>query len=359
MRLMLLLLSIGAFQSRATYDSVPQLILVKESEIRGPEVQRPWAAAIWGSRLAITPDDGPEGDLVLLFDLKTGSYLGELGRRGSGPGEFGRVRVVRALASGELLTVDVANARVAWWTPGQRKPRKEETILGGDWFDAVPWLGDTVLFTARSLPEAAAGYPLHLWINRRIVPSFGADRPHLEVGNWTEFVRRLSSPSDGCWWAIPFDRRYVIQCFDSHRRPVRQIERHPSWFARWPLHQAQNHAERVGGCRAKMYTDAWALEADRAGRVWVAFLTPSKDYAARAPCVHSPIGRPGDYMDMPLEVFDGRSGRLLASSTLTAAVITISTDGRIVTYDEDATGEPVISVWRARVPNAPAKRDPR
>jgi hypothetical protein len=62
---------------------------------------------------------------------------------------------------------------------------------------------------------------------------------------------------------------------------------------------------------------------------------------------------------MPLEVFDGRSGRLLASSTLNAVVFSISTDGRIATYDEDANGEPVITVWRARVPNDRAKGDPR
>lgn len=346
-------------QSRATYDAVPPLTLVKESEIRGPEVQRPWAGAIWGSRLAITPDDGPDADLVLLFDLKTGSYLGELGRRGSGPGEFGMVRVVRALASGELLTVDVTNSRVSWWTPGQQTPRKEETIVGVDWFDAVPWQGDTVLFAARYLPEQAAGYPLHLSINRQIVASFGSDQPHVELGNWTESIRRLSSPSQGCWWAIPFDRQYLIQCFDSHRQPVRHIERHPSWFASWPLHRPQNHNERVGGCRAKGYTQAWALEADQAGRVWVAFLTPSKDYAERAGCVGSPIGRLGDYMDMPLEVFDGRTARLLASSTFKSLVLTISTDGRIVTYDEDANDEPVITVWRARVPNDRAKGDPR
>jgi hypothetical protein len=108
-----------------------------------------------------------------------------------------------------------------------------------------------------------------------------------------------------------------------------------------------------------VYTQAWALEADEAGRVWVAFITPSKDYADRAPCAHRPIGRLGKYMDMPLEVFDGRSGRLLASSTLKAVVITISTDGRIVTYDEDLNDEPVITVWRAGIPNDRAKRDPR
>ena len=346
-------------QSRATYDSIPALTLVKEIELRGPEVQRPWSAAIWGTRLAVTPDDGPDADLVLLFDLKTGSYLGQLGRRGSGPGEFRMVRVVRALPSGELLTVDVGNARVAWWKPGQHKPRKEETIVGGEWFDAVPWLGDTVLFAARSLPQEAAGYPLHLSANRHIVASFGTTQPHLEVGNWTEFIRRLSSPSQGCWWAIPYDRQYLIQCFDSHRQLVRQFARQPSWFVSWPLHQPQNHQERVGSCRAKVYTNAWALEADGAGRVWVAFLSPSKNYANRAPCVQRPIGRLGDYMDMPIEVLNGRTGRLLASSTLNAVVITISTEGRIATYDEDANGEPVITVWRARVANDRAKGDPR
>ena len=79
-------------QSRATYDSVPPLTLVKQSEIRGFEVQTPWAGAIWGSRLAITPADYPDGGQVLLFDLETGSYLGRLGRDGSGPGEFRGVR---------------------------------------------------------------------------------------------------------------------------------------------------------------------------------------------------------------------------------------------------------------------------
>lgn len=75
--------------------------------------------------------------------------------------------------------------------------------------------------------------------------------------------------------------------------------------------------------------------------------------------MRNPIGRLGNYMDMPLEVFDGRSGRLLASSTLKALVISISTDGRIVTYDEDVNDEPVITVWRAHVPNHRVKGDPR
>lgn len=349
-----LLLAVQVF-SRATYDSIPPLTLLKVSEIRGPEVQRPWAAAIWGSRLAITPEDGPEGDLVLLFDIKSGTYAGQLGRRGAGPGELERVRVVRALASGELLTIDDANARATWWKPGERRPRKEESIMGVAWFDASPWQGDTLLFTARYLPEDGAGYPLHLSIDRHIVASFGTNRPHLEVGNWKEVIRRLSSPSQGCWWTIPFDRQYLIQCFDARRRPVRQFERHPSWFQSWPLHQAQDYEERVGGCRAKAYTNAWVLEADAAGRVWVAFLTPAKDYAVKAPCVRSPIGRLGDYMDMPVEVLDGRTGRLLASSTLKALVIAISPDGRIATYHEDAGDEPVITVWRARVPTDRAK----
>ncbi len=170
-------------QSRPTYDSIPPLTFERLSEIRGPEVPRPWAASIWGSRLAVTPEDGPDGDLVQLFDLKTGSYLGPLARRGAGPGEFGMVRVVRALASGELFTVDVGNSRIAWWTPGQRKPRKEETIGGAGWFDAVPWLGDTVLFSARSVSEGAGGYPLHLSVNRQLVASFGTSRPHLDAGN--------------------------------------------------------------------------------------------------------------------------------------------------------------------------------
>ena len=337
-------------QSRSVDDLAPPLTMVKESVIRGGDVQRPWATAIWGSHLVISPDDGSDEGMVLLFDLKTGAYQGLLGRRGSGPGEFRNVRVIRALPSGELLTVDVGNARASWWTPGQAKPRKEETILG-EWVDAVPWLGDTVLFTGRYIPEKAAGYPLHLSVNQHIAGSFGTDRPHLEYDNWTEMVRRFSSPSQGCWWAIPYDRRYLVQCYDSHRRVARQFERHPPWFTAWPLHRGQNHNERVGGCRAKVFTNAWVLEADGAGRLWVAFLTPSKDYADKAPCANSPIGRLGNYMDMPIEVLDGRTGKLLASSMLKEVVVAISPDGRIVTYDEDAKDEPVITVWRARIPN--------
>lgn len=148
--------------NRPTYNSVPPLMLTKELEIRGPYVQRPWMTAIWGSRLALTPDDGADADMVLLFDLKTGSYLGQLARRGCGPGEIRMVRVLRVLSTGELLTVDVGNARIAWWTSIEARPRKEQTIVGTDWFDAVPWRGDTVLFTARGVPDLSAGYPLHL-----------------------------------------------------------------------------------------------------------------------------------------------------------------------------------------------------
>jgi hypothetical protein len=56
-------------------------------------------------------------------------------------------------------------------------------------------------------------------------------------------------------------------------------------------------------------------------------------------------------MDMPLEVFDGRSGRLLASSTLKALVVSRSRDGR--------NDKPVIAVWRVHVPDERARGDPR
>lgn len=340
--------------NRQTYASTPPIVLMKEVELRGPVVQRPWSAAIWGSRLAIIGDDGPDGNMVLLFDLKTGTYLGQLARRGSGPGELQTVRVVRALSDGSLMTVDMSNSRVAWWTAGEAKPRKEITILGPDWFDAVPWRGDTLLVSSRGADEHSAGFPLHQVVNGRIVKSFGTDKPHLEVGNWTEVIRRLSSPSQGCWWAIPFDRRYVIDCYDANRRLVRQIERRPDWFTGWPLHQPRR-SERIGKCQVRQYTHATALEADGAGRLWVAFVTPRTDYAEKAPCADAPLGRLGDYVDMPLEVFDAKTGELLASSTLPAYVATITADGRVVTYDEDVNDEPVITVWRARISNDRAK----
>jgi hypothetical protein len=307
--------------------------------------------AIWGSRLLLVPDDGPDADMVMLFDLKSGAYVGQLARRGAGPGEISMVRVVRPLSNGELLTVDIGNARIARWAFGQTKPRKEEVILGTFWFDAVPWDGDTVLFSARGLPEQAVGYPLHLAVNQRILKSFGTTTPHLDVDNWTEVIRRLTSPSQGCWWVIPYDRRYVIECYDSGRHLVRQIERHPPWFAGWPLHEPRRGERIKNTCRVQSYTNVSAFEADGAGRVWVAFLTPSKSYASKAPCAYAPLGRLGDYFDMPLEVLDGKSGELLASSTLSALVAGITTDGRVITYDEDGNDEPVITVWRARVPS--------
>lgn len=343
--------------NKQTYRSVPPIVLTKEIEIRGPQVQRPWSAAIWGTRLAIIGDDGPDGDMVLLFDLKTGSYVGQLGRRGAGPGELQAVRVARALPDGSLLTVDMSNSRIAWWIAGEAKPRKEMTIVGSTWFDAVPWRGDTLLFSSELGNQHSAGFPLHQFVGGRTVNSFGTDKPHLELGNSREVIRYLSSPNQGCWWAIPYDRQYVIDCYDSSRRSVRQIERHPDWFVGWPLHRPRPN-EHIGKCQIRQYTHASALQADGAGLVWVAFVTPRKDYADKAPCGTAPLGRLGDYLEMPLEVFDAKTGELLGSSTLPAYVAAISADGRIVTYDEE-NDEPVITVWRARLSNDRAKGRPR
>jgi hypothetical protein len=339
--------------NRQTYKSIPPVMLTKEIEIRGPQVQRPLSAAIWGPRLAIIGDDGVDGDMVLLFDLRTGAYLGQLARRGAGPGELRAVRVARALPDGSLLTVDVSNARIAWWIAGQAKPRKETPMTGSNWFDAVPWRGDTLLFSSELGNQRSAGFPLHQFVDGRVVRSFGTDKPHLEVGNSGEVLRNLSSPNQGCWWAIPYDRRYVIDCYDAGGRSVRQIVRNPDWYSGWPLHQPRPH-ERLGRCRVRQYTHASALQADGAGLVWVAFVTPRKDYADKAPCANDPLGRLGDYVEMPLEVFDAKSGQLLGSSTLDAYVAAISADGRVVTYDED-NDDPVITVWRARLSNDRAK----
>ncbi len=155
--------------NRQTYSSVPPIVLTSIVEIRGPQVQRPFSAAIWGSRLAIIGDDGPDGDMVLLFDLTTGSYVGQLARRGAGPGELQTTRVARALPDGSLLTVDLTNSRIAWWIAGSVKPRKETTLIGSTLFDVAPWRGDTLLVNSSGGDEHSAGFPLHLSVDGRIV----------------------------------------------------------------------------------------------------------------------------------------------------------------------------------------------
>ena len=127
----------------ATSGSGPDVVV---ETIGDTTVVRTLSGSVWGSEATLVPEvsigelDGPEEYLfgrivsiavdddrdVYVFDQQAqhvrvfdsdGAYVGTIGRRGEGPGEFGSAEAIAVLPDGRLVARDPGNRRIAAFGP--------------------------------------------------------------------------------------------------------------------------------------------------------------------------------------------------------------------------------------------------
>lgn len=290
------------------------------------------------SRIYVTLQ--PPGDLVLTFD-STGRFLGRIGRKGRGPGEF--VFPVRVLArdNGELLIWDFNAAMLTTLDASLRYLRRRSQPNAPA---AIMPDGKQVVVSAM-FDDKRIGYPLHYYdVNGKLTSSFGeTGRSYTDADRW-RLARAVSVSPRGTVWAAHSDA-YVIEEWDNKPTRLRVFRRTVSWMP--PVNAP---SDGVWGDRpnAKIMT---LFERD--GLLWVFSRIPAREWQR---ALGQPSQRPGRRASYPkrnqgalfdtmVDVIDVSSNTLLLSQRLNMHVRFTLRHGVVAAYAEEAA-VPLLKVLR-------------
>jgi hypothetical protein len=148
-------------------------------------------------------------DRFAVFD-SSGRHVVQVGRRGSGPGEFQRVSSVLVGPGDTLFVSDERLRRVTVYSPELSLVRVFHMTHPPSFVQP-----DGSFVVARQIPTAASvGYPMHLFDrDGQLQLSFGTDTPQYRR-DLTRIVNRIAAPArDGTVWSVA-PGRYVIERWD-------------------------------------------------------------------------------------------------------------------------------------------------
>lgn len=276
-------------------------------------------------------------DRVLVFD-SSGALTRQVGRRGSGPGEFRRTTYLLVGPGDSLYVPDGGLRRLTIMSPDLEvvsvspAPHPVDLVTANGTF-----------IVARDIPtRRVAGQPVHV-VDRtgRVQSSFGSDASYDRPGA-QRLSNRLVALSDhpALWLAAPGRYRFELWDSDSGQR-LRRLTVVSTWFHESAEASAPNgrpHPTVVGMWEGEEGT-LWVLSriADRDWRPH-----PSDPMAERA---FDPI----DYSqrhDWMLEVIDTSTADVLASRRLDNYPGNRASAAFLVTLRDASIGGTSLDVWR-------------
>lgn len=278
---------------------------------------------------------GGSGPLVY---SRQGAFRSEIGRQGSGPGEF--LQVVRALSVGgdSLLVLDKANKRMTLVrTSGAvlaMGPFNDHGLSG-----LVRGRDSTFVINAIVGTPARVGFPLHyVGPDGSPLRSFGAreENPRFRAGEgaWT---RSLGAARDGGFWAI--DRfQYVIEKYPPQGTfPTAVVRREAPWFRSSPVGYVRPSGTDPGGSFVVGVHEATD------STLWIVSVVGDPRWGSEAGAGRrsaSPSASPDltALHDSMIEVIDPRTWRVISRSRMDHFVIGVTDHGLLVTFEETDRG---------------------
>lgn len=287
----------------------------------------------------------------LVFD-STGRFLQQLGRLGTGPGEYRSARLLSVSASDSIYVADMQTGRMTILGPDLKFARSATDAWLARAFPFTVLAQGQVVVGADVTTDSRIGYPLHLYSRTlKYEKSFGADTPLFRPDRRMHSRRRLAPASSGGVWAAHVTE-YVIDRFDATgRRDLRVLRRVP-WF--------EPHDAPTLNVDPEPKPLITAISEDALGRLWVFTLVkdsrwkgalgstlPSRLGGGRSPI---PVILDHDrYFDTIIEVIDVRALRLVVSQRVDAALMFAFGRDHAAARREDSTGAFYIQLWRLAV----------
>jgi hypothetical protein len=192
--------------------------------------------------------------------------------------------------------------------------------------------------------SGGVGQPLHIIdpagrIARSLAGTEKWDPAKLYLG-----MRNIAPASGNRIWSA-HTGAYRVELWGPDGSNPLTLVRNPRWFRPWE-HEVRRSAE---GLERPRIVD---VAEDRQGRLWVSILVrdpkrrPSRGTGEVA---FTEIDLDAEF-DTVLEVLDPRSGRLLAQTRFERSIAEFIGDGSmVISRREDADGNIVVDVWRARL----------
>jgi hypothetical protein len=284
------------------------------------------------------------GKLPLRFS-EDGKYLGPLGRKGEGPGEFGNPIHLRVTGD-TLRVIDAAPSRASVFTADLRFVRSEPLDPVAPPVADVLYLrdGGVVLSAPGTGPD---GLPrlLH-YRNPQKGRSADFDYPAVFMSSQPNLQRRqLAAGSGNTLWSL-HGLEYVLDHWTPEGKLIEQVTRQVPWFPAAPA-----------GMTAPSPTTppqplGLRIHADDSGLLWVFILVADKNWASGL--IESGRGQfridnRGKYYDTIIEVIDVVERKVVARKRVDEA-IALATSARVTAGDREVDGlYPVVDVWRLKL----------
>jgi hypothetical protein len=276
--------------------------------------------------------------VILVFD-STGRFQREVGRRGSGPGEYQFIRFLRVegprlhVYDGRLRRETVLSERF-----DVLRSAVFATNLSGD---ALPLDERRSVLNGLFNTSAQAGLYLHMLEDQSLTRSFddhNASPYRYDLGHI--YRRALSHSRAGGVWSA-YRTEYRVDRWS--RAGVREVSlsREVAWFR---PHLTSGRASGSTGPQPTIR----AVREDEAGRLWV--LIAVADARWERAVVSTPEGQtfsdPNDYYDSIVEVLDPQRREVLATLRLGPSLTEMPRAGEAAYYHEDSRGIPRIVVLK-------------
>lgn len=277
--------------------------------------------------------------LVLLDPA--GGVVMELGRGGSGPGEY-RAPAAFARGPGDSLWVfDRGIRRISVLGAGYRMARSFPLPFAVEQLLVLP--DGTLVVNAMIGKTNLAGMPFHrVDRNGAISRSFGGDERRFISGALPD--RRYMVRDGSAMLAVPVYREYRIERWSWEGLLLARWRRDPPWFRRYStpprMSPSVPPAPTVGG--------AWL---DDRGRLWVFTRVPSQNWQAH---LGTPIGDEGGgyanpnlekLEDTVVEVIDLKADSVIWSERVAFRVSAVTEDGLVAVFKTGTDGVPLLQLW--------------
>ena len=272
-----------------------------------------------------------------------GKLLAQVGKPGSGPGEFRFIRGLRIGVADSLHVYDAGQSRITVFDPLLRLirvvPTQQFVNSPNGWW--VTQQGSYVA-NASIRSRSQSGIPMHLVdAEGRLQKSFGSEAGVFRSDFGHAWMRRAAVVQDGIWGLHL--NEYLLEKWDRAGTRKAHIRREARWFEPWwtyPDAELPSPPMSIG------------LHADSLGRLWTVTLVASanqKKYREVKPGERG--SRYATYKDQDrafdsmIEILDPVVGRLIASGRVAPKLIVDLGNQYYVGYREGPNGVGYMDIW--------------
>jgi hypothetical protein len=293
-----------------------------------------------------------EGEMPKLFDA-SGKYIGSVGRKGKGPGEFEWPANLWQLTRDSIAVVDAPRIHV--FSSGLRYIRTViSPVLDPGSSLVIKW-PTSVVINSNIPTQARFGLPFHLVdfssVTPRLQSSFGGSNERITAANaYTSTIGTLSKSRSGGYWAARANRYVITKFSDKHESEV-ILERRPSWFS-------GVSTMGKGGPEFPPNPRCLGVTEDEDGLLWSFCLKPAPTWRKAWERVRDKIPQRGR-VEMPaveedreylyvthVEVIDQKARTVVATVSSNLEVISILPNRYVAVLGESDEGVPIVRIFR-------------